>query len=105
MGCGAWSIETSRSPRFVGNVWNSSNSKTELGLSLVQTTPACQSVSLFSNLPIIAGLYDTQGKTGVYYEVCIKKMDGLIAIGKVKSSSRGISFQSVDIFRSYRYCL
>lgn len=78
MGCRAWGIEIPVSPRFKGSV------QIDQGLSTVQTEPSCESVSLFSDLPIIAGLYDNKGKTGVYYEVCIKDMDGLIAIGKVR---------------------
>jgi len=30
----------------------------------------------------MAGLYDIKGKTGVYYEVKINRMDGILAIGK-----------------------
>ena len=30
----------------------------------------------------MAGLYDIHGKTGVYFEILIRKMEGIIAIGK-----------------------
>jgi len=52
-----------------------------LGVVNVQTRPECKDVCLLSDLPIMAGLYDVQGKSGVYYEVHIDRMDGIIAIG------------------------
>ena len=43
--------------------------------------PQCKDVCLLSDLPMMAGLYDVQGKIGVYYEILIHRMDGIIAIG------------------------
>ncbi|KAH9477001.1 Protein ssh4 [Psilocybe cubensis] len=81
VGCAAWGIDTPTSSRFVGRIVNISDSKNASKTVTVETDRKCQDVSLFSNLPIIAGLYGIQGKTGVYYEICINKMDGIIAIG------------------------
>ncbi|KAI0094358.1 hypothetical protein BDY19DRAFT_912408, partial [Irpex rosettiformis] len=47
----------------------------------VVTGKSCRDTCLFSNLPLMAGLYEIQGKNGVYYEILMKKMDGIIAIG------------------------
>ena len=48
----------------------------------VVTEQRCREVCLMSNLPIMAGLYGIQHKEGVYYEVKIKTMNGIIAIGE-----------------------
>lgn len=34
-----------------------------------------------SDLPILAGLYDICSQKGVYYEIMINRMEGIIAIG------------------------
>jgi hypothetical protein len=47
----------------------------------VITEKGCRDTCLLSNLPILAGLYDVQGKEGVYYEVLVRKMEGTVAIG------------------------
>ena len=80
IGCRAWGIEVPTTPRFVGYVQN--DSKGGPGVITVQTRPGCKDTCLLSDLPIIAGLYDIQGKTGVYYEIYINRMDGFIALGK-----------------------
>ncbi|KAF8804414.1 hypothetical protein BYT27DRAFT_7225186 [Phlegmacium glaucopus] len=72
VGCRAWGIEVPDTPRFVGGL---------PGVINVQTQSGCKDVCLLSDLPIMAGLYDIQGKSGVYYEVHIEMMDGIIAIG------------------------
>ncbi|KAF8966898.1 hypothetical protein BDZ97DRAFT_1805781 [Flammula alnicola] len=79
IGCKAWGIEVPISPRFVGHVQN--DSKGGPGVITVRTAPECKDVCLLSDLPIIAGLYDIQGKVGIYYEIYIAKMDGIIALG------------------------
>lgn len=68
--------------RFAGTIINPTDSKGSSGVVKVTTTPMCGDVCLMSDLPILAGLYGIKGKTGVYYEVLINRMDGLIAIGK-----------------------
>ncbi|KAI0347813.1 hypothetical protein BDW22DRAFT_1403969 [Trametopsis cervina] len=79
-GCRVWNIEVPRSSRFVGRV-SAGGEKGKASVSKVVTEAKCESVCLLSNLPIMAGLYEIQGKSGVYYEVLVKKMDGIIAIG------------------------
>lgn len=56
-----------------------------LGRVYVSTDRKCREVCLMSDLPILGGLYDIQGKEGVYYEITINKMDGIIAIGESHS--------------------
>lgn len=51
----------------------------------METARECQDTCLLSDLPILAGLYDVQGKQGVYYEVEIVQMDvndaGIVTVG------------------------
>ncbi|KIK09543.1 hypothetical protein K443DRAFT_671446 [Laccaria amethystina LaAM-08-1] len=79
IGCKAWGIEYPISPRFIGNI--KSDFKGGPGVTTVQTGSDCKDVTLLSDLPIMAGLYDIHGKTGVYFEILIRKMEGIIAIG------------------------
>ncbi|PPQ90262.1 hypothetical protein CVT25_013087 [Psilocybe cyanescens] len=80
-GCVAWGIEIPTSPRFVGIILSPNDSKNVSKVVTVQTGRECKDVCIFSSMPIMAGLYGIQGKTGVYYEICINRMDGIIAIG------------------------
>lgn len=82
-GCKAWGIELPISPRFAGYVQNPE--KSGPNVIKVETRPACRDVSLLSDLPLMAGLYDIQGKSGVYYEILIHRMDGIIAVGMYMS--------------------
>ncbi|KAI0926995.1 hypothetical protein AcW1_007638 [Taiwanofungus camphoratus] len=79
-GCKAWGLEWPPSPRFAGSIQNGSE-RDRPGVVSVTTHEKCQDVCILSDLPLLAGLYDTCGKEGVYYEVLIKKMKGIIAIG------------------------
>lgn len=79
VGCRLWSIEHPSSSRFVGQVFGGGEKGGDT--TRVVTSEKCGDVCLMSNLPLLAGLYDIQGKQGVYYEVCIHKMGGIIAIG------------------------
>jgi Ran-binding protein 9/10 len=79
-GCRMWNIDVPRTPRFVGRVVVGGE-KGKQAVSKVETGKKCRDSCLFSNLPLIAGLYEVQGKTGIYYEVMVKKMDGIVAIG------------------------
>lgn len=76
----AWNMEVPRTPRFVGRVMDGGE-KGKAGVCRITTEKKCRDVCLLSNLPIMAGLYVTQGKTGVYFEVLVKKMGGVVAIG------------------------
>lgn len=86
-GCRAWQIEHPRSLRFRGTISNVGDGKGSLGVVKITTEDACQDICLLSDLPILAGLYDIQGKLGVYYEMKILRIDGLIAIGMTMHSS------------------
>ncbi|KAI8978739.1 hypothetical protein BD414DRAFT_494239 [Trametes punicea] len=81
LGCRAWGLERPDSPRFHGSIHNPGDEKGGLGVVKVVTDERCQDVCILSDLPILAGLYSTHGKLGVYYEVKIIRMDGFIAIG------------------------
>ena len=39
-----------------------------------------------SDLPLMAGLYDILGRRGVYYEVRVNRMDGVVAVGTSSES-------------------
>ncbi|KZT09168.1 uncharacterized protein LAESUDRAFT_647340 [Laetiporus sulphureus 93-53] len=51
------------------------------GVIRVNTTDNCKQCCLMSDLPFIAGKYGIQKSAGVYYEVKIKEMGGIIALG------------------------
>ncbi|KAF5387753.1 hypothetical protein D9615_000683 [Tricholomella constricta] len=84
-GCRAWGLERPRTSRFVGFVSNPGDTKSCELIVRVQTARECKDTCILSNLPILAGLYDVQGKQGVYYEVQIVDMDvdegGFVAVG------------------------
>lgn len=86
-GGSAWTMTVPRSRRFVGQVREGATEKggAKTGVCSVRTEAACRETCLFSSLPIMAGLYAMQGKSGVYFEVVVRKMDGIIAIGTVTS--------------------
>ncbi|KAF4577299.1 hypothetical protein EYR40_009342 [Pleurotus pulmonarius] len=81
VGAKAWEIEYPQTPRFLGNITNPSETKGGPSVCKVETNAKCLDVCLMSNLPLMAGMYDGRGKKGFYYEILIKRMDGLIAIG------------------------
>ncbi|KAG6910761.1 hypothetical protein DXG01_007648 [Tephrocybe rancida] len=84
-GSRVWGLEPPRITRFIGNILNPEDSKSGDGCVQVATSQLCGDTCLMSNLPLVAGLYEIQGKYGVYYEVYIESMDtqseGFIAIG------------------------
>ncbi|EAU87597.1 endosome protein [Coprinopsis cinerea okayama7 len=81
VGCKAWSIEQPETARFSGTISNPGDFKGSLGVVKISTNENCKDTTLLSTLPIMAGLYDVQGKSGVYYEVLIKQMDGVVVVG------------------------
>ena len=85
-GCKAWTIEHPRSHRFAGHI-RVGDGNDRAAVTEVVTYAQCQDICLLSNLPIMAGLYEIQGKTGVYYEVRVNKMKGIVAIGPCIHSS------------------
>jgi len=79
-GCKAWDLlKPALQARFKGTIDNGSSAKNKV--VEVLTAKDCGDSCIMSNFPILAGLYDNQGKEGVYYEITIKQMDGIIAIG------------------------
>lgn len=82
-GCGAWGLEYPQSSRFAGEIDNPAlREKSSLPpVVFVQTGKKCKDTCLLSDLPILFGQYDAQGKEGVYYEITIRKMKGVIALG------------------------
>lgn len=83
-GCKLWKMEPPQSLWFRGTVECGTDKKSPAGVTKVVTRGECKETCIFSNLPIMAGLYDTSRK-GVYYEVVIKEMRGIIAIGNSTS--------------------
>ncbi|KAI0313000.1 hypothetical protein OF83DRAFT_1176092 [Amylostereum chailletii] len=79
-GCGAWGLEWPNNPRFFGNLQTDLKSGLA-GAWRVRTEKGCKDCCLLSDLPIMGGMYDVKGKRGVYYEVKIHKMEGVIAVG------------------------
>ena len=84
-GCKPWGMRLPSSPRFKGRV-ESGTDKGGAGVTKVVTDRKCKDVCIFSDLPILAGLYDTKGKQGIYYEVVIREMGRNIAIGNSSST-------------------
>jgi Ran-binding protein 9/10 len=74
-------------PRFLGSIVNPTHnpdSKSSSGPSAVvhvSTAQGTKDTCILSTLPLLAGLYDVQGKQGTYYEIKIHKMRGFIALG------------------------
>ena len=78
----AWGLVLSKQPRFSGTV-KDVYSTTRRGPKLIEVFSAadCADTCILSNLPIMGGMYDISGKSGVYFEVTILQMDGVIAVG------------------------
>lgn len=76
-GATVWGIEQPTLKRFSGTITATVNP----GVVRVQSKANCGDTCLMSDLPILAGLYDIRGQRGVYYEIMINRMEGIIAIG------------------------
>ena len=83
LGCAAWGLEFPSDPHFVGRVERGDRTKSGSGGGAwkVCTEKGCQDTCVMSDLPIMAGLYDIHRRRGVYYEIRVNRMDGVIAIG------------------------
>lgn len=90
-GSSAWELEFhvtdlsfTQRQTFQGTIHNQSKLSSGAGLvTKVETARECKDCCLISNLPLISALYyrpQTRGR-GVYYELTIQKMNGVIAIG------------------------
>ncbi|KAE9385055.1 hypothetical protein BT96DRAFT_968490 [Gymnopus androsaceus JB14] len=84
-GAKAWGLQLpSSQDRFSGRVDNIPPDSKERNVVHVATDRYCKDYCLLSDLPIGAGLYDTHGREGVYFEVAIHEMhppESFIAIG------------------------
>lgn len=70
----------------------------------IVTSSYCKSVCLLSNLPLIGHYYNvsSESKGGVYYEVKIMQMAGVISIGKFSFLYIGSFYRPIT---RLRYCL
>lgn len=80
-GAALWGFEHPTLKRFSGTITAAVDNRRNPGVINVQSRANCGDVCLMSNLPILAGLYDIRGQSGVYYEIMINRMEGIIAIG------------------------
>ena len=72
VGCAAWELVVPRFERFV-DVEYEEERKGERVIR-IETREGCEDVSLLSNLPLVAGMYNIgRGKEGVYYEVEVEE--------------------------------
>lgn len=90
LGCNAWDLELlphsstldfGRFRGYIRDVYEDGNSKGGSKVVEVVTNEGCGDCCVVSNYPLAAGLYDIGGKEGVYYEVTVEEMGGVVAIG------------------------
>jgi hypothetical protein len=84
LGCAAWGLERPTTTRFLGRIERddqNNKSSSAGGTWKVCTLKRCRDTCVMSDLPLIAGLYDIHGRRGIYYEVRVNMMEGVIAIG------------------------
>lgn len=81
-GARAWGLVQPSLTRFRGKVLNV-DAERKGGKKVVEviTERGCGDTCVLSNFPILGGVYDIQGKEGVYFEVTMLKMEGIVAIG------------------------
>jgi len=82
LGCTAWSLERPIDARFMGHVERGDRINTWTA----PTEKRCRDSCVMSDLPLMAGLYDIHGRRGIYYEVRVNRMDGVLAIGTLPES-------------------
>ena len=80
LGCAAWDLERPTDAHFVGHIERGDQIKSGSTWK-VRTEKGCRDSCVMSDLPLMAGLYDIHGRHGVYYEVRVNRMDGVVAIG------------------------
>lgn len=88
-----WTLELPRVSRFMGTIRTESDNNGQAssgnppGITTVKTEHGCGDTCLLSNIPIICGLYQVQSPLrGVYYEVKIHYMNGVVALGMPATS-------------------
>ena len=102
-GCNAWGMVKPTYPGFKGRMLSGTDEGGPAGVTKVMTDKQCALSCMWSDLPIMAGSYGIKGKQGVYYEVEIKRMGGIIAIGNPKVCHR--STPSLTWFKCCRFCM
>jgi Ran-binding protein 9/10 len=83
-GCAAWGLERPSNARFIGHIergYQAKSYRSGGGIWKVRTEKRCRDTCIMSDLPLMAGLYDIHGRRGVYYEVRVNRMEGVVAIG------------------------
>lgn len=90
LGCAAWGLERPDTTRFVGRIERDdqrfqNKPSSGVGVWKVCTQKRCQDTCLMSDLPLMAGHYDIHGGRGIYYEVRVITMEGVVAIGTFRS--------------------
>ena len=103
-GCGAWRLVLpTEDPARAGCVkLHNGGEPGKMGTILVESSEDCRDICILSDLPLLAGLYDTRGKRGVYYEIKVLRMEGVIAIGALPVSLFTYIIHSNFV---YRYCV
>ena len=79
--CGEWRMDEPPYRGFEGTITSGIDEGGPAGVTKVVTSEKCELSCMRSNLPIMADSCNIEGKEGVYYEVVIRKMEGIIAIG------------------------
>lgn len=80
-GCGAWGLVGPQTSHFVGSIARN-DAHGLAGAWRIVTGRQCRDTCVLSDLPIIGGMYEVPaGKRGVYYEVTVHAMNGVIALG------------------------
>jgi Ran-binding protein 9/10 len=88
LGCAAWGLERPNTNRFVGRIQRGNQNKPSNGDGpwKVCTQKSCQDTCVMSDLPLMTGLYDIHGRRGIYYEVRVNRMEGVVAVGTLPAS-------------------
>jgi len=92
LGCAAWGLERSNTTRFVGRIERNDQKLNKPsgggGTWKVCTQKRCEDTCVMSDLPLMAGHYDIHSVRGIYYEVRVIMMEGVVAIGTFRSLPR-----------------
>ena len=110
LGANAWSMkhlppicdaDIGRFKGYIKDVHSSGSAKGGPKVVEVVTEEGCGDSCVVSNYPLAAGMYDIRGKEGVYYEVTIEEMLGVVAVGELPCISRGIGGLTLVLFSDF----
>lgn len=98
LGGAAWGLEYPGTARFIGRIERSDQNESGSGDGTwkVSTQNCCRDTRVMSDLPIMAGLYDIHDRRGIYYEVRVNKMEGVVAIGAFPPLQTAHTFTIAD---------